>query len=164
MGRFYNNRGKSINILTATNKGNNRRTAFSMRRPSNTTLKNATIYRGNSFLCGPSQANAWNNKASITAQQSCKHAFLTIGDRVFREVRVVELSCQSALGVSQFSVGDGHWNFVVQEELEVGLWTLNAWSEDFICAVVQWYLECDSRSSCVKICCQETDRGSFAGE
>jgi hypothetical protein len=36
MGRFYNNRGMSVNILTATNTGNNRRTAVSMRRPVNT--------------------------------------------------------------------------------------------------------------------------------
>jgi hypothetical protein len=33
MGRFYNNRGMSVNIFTATNTGNNRRTAVSMRRP-----------------------------------------------------------------------------------------------------------------------------------
>jgi hypothetical protein len=33
MGRFNNNRGMSVNILTATNTGNNRRTAVSMRRP-----------------------------------------------------------------------------------------------------------------------------------
>jgi hypothetical protein len=36
MGRFYNNRGMSVNILTETNTGNNRRTAVSMRRPVNT--------------------------------------------------------------------------------------------------------------------------------
>jgi hypothetical protein len=36
MGRFINNRGKFVNILAATNAGNNRRTAVSMRRPVNT--------------------------------------------------------------------------------------------------------------------------------
>jgi hypothetical protein len=36
MGRFYNNSGMSVNILAATNTGNNRRTAVSMRRPVNT--------------------------------------------------------------------------------------------------------------------------------
>jgi hypothetical protein len=36
MGRFYNNRGMSVNILTAMNIDNNRRTAISMRRPVNT--------------------------------------------------------------------------------------------------------------------------------
>jgi hypothetical protein len=36
MGRFYNNRGVSVNILTATNTGNNGRTAVSMRWPVST--------------------------------------------------------------------------------------------------------------------------------
>jgi hypothetical protein len=37
MGRFYNNRGMSINIPTVTNNtDNNRRTAVSMLRPVNT--------------------------------------------------------------------------------------------------------------------------------
>jgi hypothetical protein len=46
------------------------------------------------------------------------------------------------------------------------LWRLTrkVWFEDFMCAVVKWYLECDSHSSCVKIHCQETDRENFAGE
>jgi hypothetical protein len=35
---------------------------------------------------------------------------------------------------------------------------------DFVCAVVQSYLECDSYSSCVKIRCQETDRENFTEE
>jgi hypothetical protein len=64
----------------------------------------------------------------------------------------------------QSSVGDSHEKFVVEEELEVGMWRLNMWIEGFICAVVQWYLECDSYSSCFKIRCQETDREIFAEE
>jgi hypothetical protein len=43
MGSFYNNIGMSVNILAATNTGNNRRTAVSIRRPVNTfLLKNVT--------------------------------------------------------------------------------------------------------------------------
>jgi hypothetical protein len=34
---------------------------------------------------------------------------------------------------------------------EVGLWRLKVWFEVFICTVVQWYLECDGYSYCVKI-------------
>jgi hypothetical protein len=64
---------------------------------------------------------------------------------------------------SQFSVGDSHGKFVV-EELEVGLWRLNVWFEEFMYAVVQWYPECGSYSSCVKIRCQETDKENFAKE
>jgi hypothetical protein len=60
----------------------------------------------------------------------------------------------------QFSVGDSHGTFVVEDEL----WRLNVWFEDFMCAVVQWYVECDSYSSCVKIRCQKTDRENFAEE
>jgi hypothetical protein len=44
------------------------------------------------------------------------------------------------------------------------VWRLNVWIEDFMCAVVQWYLEWDSYSSCVKIRCQETDRENFVQE
>jgi hypothetical protein len=62
------------------------------------------------------------------------------------------------------SVGDIHGKFVVEEELDVGLWRFNVWFEGFTSAVVQWYLECDSYSSCVKIRCQETDRENFAEE
>jgi hypothetical protein len=72
------------------------------------------------------------------------------------EVRGDELSWRySALPVSEVSVGDSHGKFVVEEELEVDLLRFNLWIEDFMCAVVQWYLECDSYSSCVKIRCQE---------
>jgi hypothetical protein len=79
---------------------------------------------------------------------------------VFSVGSVKELSWRkSALQVGQFSVGDSHGKFVVEEELhvEVSLWRFSVWFEDFMCAVVQWYLECDSYSSCVKIRCQETD-------
>jgi hypothetical protein len=68
------------------------------------------------------------------------------------------------LRVSQFSVGDSHGKFVVEEELGVGLWGLNVWFEDVIFVVVQWYLEYDSYSSCVKSRCQETDKENFAEE
>jgi hypothetical protein len=61
---------------------------------------------------------------------------------------------------SQVSVG----KFLVEEELEVGLWRHNLWFEDFMCAVLQWYLECYGYSSCVKIRCQETDRENFTEE
>jgi hypothetical protein len=56
------------------------------------------------------------------------------------------------------SVELSHGKFVVEEELEIGLQILNMWFEDLMCVVVQWYLECDSYNSCVKIRCQETDR------
>jgi hypothetical protein len=70
---------------------------------------------------------------SIARERSCKHAFLTKEDGVFRVVRAEELSWrQSALRVGQFSVGDSHGKFVVEEELEVGLWRLIVWFEDFI--------------------------------
>jgi hypothetical protein len=49
MGRFYNNRGMSVNILAATNTGNSRRTAVSMRRPVNTPLKNVTTIQEKLF-------------------------------------------------------------------------------------------------------------------
>jgi hypothetical protein len=165
MGRFCNNRGMSVNILTAMNTGNNRRTAVSMRRPVNTLLKNVTTIWGKlCFLCGLRQANALN-RTFTPRQRRCKHASLTKEDCVFRGDRAEELSWrQSALRVSQFSVGDSHGKFVVEEELEVSLWKLNVWFEDFMCAVVQWYLECDSYSFYVKIRCQETDRENFAEE
>jgi hypothetical protein len=102
---------------------------------------------------------------SIARQRSCKHAFITKEDGVSHEVRAEELIWkQSALRVSQFSVGDSHGKFVVEEELEVGLRRLNVWIEDFMCAVVQWYLKCDSYSFCVKIRYQETDMETFAEE
>jgi hypothetical protein len=41
-GPFLYNRGMSVNILTAMNTRNNRRTVVSMRRPVNTPLKNVT--------------------------------------------------------------------------------------------------------------------------
>jgi hypothetical protein len=56
----------------------------------------------------------------------------------------------------QLWVGGNHGMLVV-EELEVGLWVFNVRLEDFVCAVVQWYLECDCNSSCVKIHYLETD-------
>jgi hypothetical protein len=122
--RLRNNRGISVNILTATNKGNNRRTNVSMRRPVNIPPLSAwQQYRCNYFLFGPRQVNARKNRVSIARQRSCKHASLTKEDIVFRGVRAEELSWrESALPVSQFSVGDSHGNFVVEEELEVDLW------------------------------------------
>jgi hypothetical protein len=74
MGRFFNNGGIFVNILTARNTGNSRRTAVSMRRPvNNFPLKNvmtiwnallrdtscdwllgySTIQNGRGFLCSP---------------------------------------------------------------------------------------------------------------
>jgi hypothetical protein len=35
---------------------------------------------------------------------------------------------------------------------------------EVMCAVVQWFLECDSYSSCVKIRCQQTGGENFAEE
>jgi hypothetical protein len=55
-----------------------------------------------------------------------------------------------------------HWKFVVEEELETGLWRLDVWFEDFMCVVVQWYLECDSYGSSIKIRCQETESENTA--
>jgi hypothetical protein len=101
---------------------------------------------------------------SVARRRSYKQASLT-EDGVLCGVRAEELSwSQSALRVSQFSVGDSHGKLVVVEELKVGLCRLNVWFEDFMCAVAQWYLECDSYNSCVKIRCQETDRENFAEE
>jgi hypothetical protein len=40
----------------------------------------------------PAEANARNNMMSIARQRSCKRAFLTIEDGVFRGVRAEELS------------------------------------------------------------------------
>jgi hypothetical protein len=40
--RLCNNRGMPVNILTATNTANSRRTVVFMRRPVNTPLKNVT--------------------------------------------------------------------------------------------------------------------------
>jgi hypothetical protein len=126
-------------------------------------LHNNSDNRRNCFLCGPRQTNWRNNRTSTARQRSCKHATLTTEDGVFHGIHEEESSWrQSALPVSQFSVGDSHEKFVVEEELEVDLWRLNMWFEDFMCAVVQWYLECDSYSSHVKICCQEKDRVNFA--
>jgi hypothetical protein len=124
MGRFCNNRGMSINILTAANTDNNRSTAVSMRRTVDTTpLKTWQQYRGNCFLCGTRQANARNNRMSVARQRSFKYTSLTEEDGVFSGVRAEELSWrQSALRVNQFSVRDSHGKFVGEEELEVGLW------------------------------------------
>jgi hypothetical protein len=55
-----------------------------------------------------------------------------------------------------------HEKLVIEEELEVIQQRFNVWFEVFMCAVAQWYLECDSYSSCVKIHCQETDSENFA--
>jgi hypothetical protein len=83
---------------------------------------------------------------------------------VFCGVRAEELYWrQSALRVSQFSVGDNHGKFIVEEKLKIGLWRFNVWIEDFVCAVVQWYLE-GQLFSCVKIRCKETDRETFVEE
>jgi hypothetical protein len=101
----------------------------------------------------------------VARQRSCKHASLTREDGVFRGFHTEDLSwTQSTLRVNQFSIGDSHGKFVVEEELEVSPWRLNVWFEDFMSAVVQLYLECDSYSSCVKIRSQETDRENFAEE
>jgi hypothetical protein len=69
-----------------------------------------------------------------------------------------------ALTVTQFSVGEHRGKFIVEEESEVDLWRLNVWVEDFMCAVVHLYLECNNYSSCVKIHCQETDKENSAEE
>jgi hypothetical protein len=101
MDRLYNNRGMSVNILKATNTGNNRRAVVSIRRPVNTSLKKVTtIKRKVCFLYGQREANAQNNRTSITRQRSCKHAYLTKEDCVFPGVPAEEFSLrQSALRV-----------------------------------------------------------------
>jgi hypothetical protein len=92
MGRFYN-KGMSVNILTATNTGNNKRIAVSMRQPVNTPLKNVTtIERKLCFLCGQLQATVRNCRTSIARQRSCKHASLTKEDGVLRAVSAEEVS------------------------------------------------------------------------
>jgi hypothetical protein len=50
MGRFYNNRWMSVNIIAATNTGNNRRTAVSMRPPVNTFPLNNVVIIANLLL------------------------------------------------------------------------------------------------------------------
>jgi hypothetical protein len=79
------------------------------------------------------QANARNNGTSIARQRNSKYASLAKEGGVFRGIRAEELSWrQSALAVSQFSVGNSHGKFVVEEEFEVGQWGLNVRFEDFI--------------------------------
>jgi hypothetical protein len=115
--RLHNNRGISVNILTAMNTGNNRKTAVCMRRPvNNPRLRTWQQYSGKYFLCGPRQANARNNRTSIARERSCKHAIFTKEDGVFRRVRAEEFSWrQSALRVSQLPVGHSHWKFAVKK-------------------------------------------------
>jgi hypothetical protein len=74
MGSFCNNRGMSVNIITAMNTGNNRRTTVPMRRLVNTPLRTWQHYRGNCFLFGPHQANARKIWTSTARQRSSKHA------------------------------------------------------------------------------------------
>jgi hypothetical protein len=50
MDRFYNNRGISVNIA-ATNTGNNRRIALSVRRPLNNFALTTLQKKGNPLLC-----------------------------------------------------------------------------------------------------------------
>jgi hypothetical protein len=59
-------------------------------------------------------------------------------------------------------VEHSHEKFEVEEELEVSQWEINVWFEDFMSPVVQWYLECDNYSFCVKVRCKETARENFA--
>jgi hypothetical protein len=93
MGRFYNNRGMSVNIIAATNTSNNRRNAFSMRRPVNTPFNNVTTIVGKLvFFAVCAKQNARNNGTSIARQRSCKHLSLTKEDGVFRGVLAEELS------------------------------------------------------------------------
>jgi hypothetical protein len=40
--------------------------------------------------------------------------------------------CDFDFEFSQFSVGDSHGKFIVEEELEVDLWRRKVWLEDFI--------------------------------
>jgi hypothetical protein len=42
----------------------------------------------------------------------------------------------------ELSVEDSHGIFVLEEEFELGLWIINVWIENFMCAVVQWYWKC----------------------
>jgi hypothetical protein len=151
-------------VARLSNNSNNR-TAVSVRRSVNTSFRMLQQYKGNCFLCGPRQAIVRNNRTCIARQRSCKHASLTKEDGLFRGTRAEEFSWrQSALPVSQFPIGDSHGKFVAEEKLEVDLWILNVWSEDLMCSVVHWYLECDSYSFCVKIRYKETDRKTFAEE
>jgi hypothetical protein len=101
---------------------------------------------GNGLLNAFPLKQTCNHRTYIARQRNCKHASLTTEVGVFRVVREEELS----------------WR---QSVLQVRSWrrirSRRVWSEDFICAVVQRYLECDSYSSCVKIRCQETDTEIF---
>jgi hypothetical protein len=84
MGRFYNNRGMLVNILTGTNTANNRRTArFYATVGKRLTLRTRKQHKKKLlFICGPRQENARNKRMSIARQQSCKRAFLTVTLRV----------------------------------------------------------------------------------
>jgi phage terminase large subunit GpA-like protein len=117
--------------------------------------QHAAIWRKLCFLCGLRQANKWNSRTSVARQQSCKHASLTIENDVFHGIHAEELSWRQSMLQVQFSVGDSHGMFTIEERL-------NTWSEYVMCAVVQWYLGYDSYSLCVKICCQKMDRENFA--
>jgi hypothetical protein len=121
MGHFYNNRGISVSILTATN-----------RRTAPSSLRRWQLC----FLCILCLANAWNNRTSTARQRSCKHASLT-KDGVFRKVRAEELSWrQSALRVESLLGRRQPRKFVV-EELEVGLWRQRMnWKVHICCSAV----------------------------
>jgi hypothetical protein len=131
-GRFYNNRGMSVNILSNEYRQQQKNCRLYAAAGKHSPLRLWQQYRGNCFLCGLRQANAQNNRTSIARQQSCKHASLTEEDGIFHGGHAEELSWRpSALWVSQFSVGDSHGKFVVEEELEIVLWRLNMWFEGF---------------------------------
>jgi hypothetical protein len=121
MGRFYNNRGMSVNILTAMNTGNNRRTAVSVRRPVNShppPLRRWQQYRGNCVFYAVCAKQTHRIIGQLLPGNEAVNTSLTKEDIVFRGVRAEELSwSQLALRVSQYSVGDGHRKFAVEEEL-----------------------------------------------
>jgi hypothetical protein len=88
---------------------------------------------GRTGLCNPLLGNGSVNTFPRIGPCYESGDFINNRDGVFRGVRAEELSWrQLALRVNQFSVGDSNGKFVVEEELEVGLWSLNVWWEDFI--------------------------------
>jgi hypothetical protein len=97
-------------------------------------VQHATIYEavfsmssepssgGTAGLCNPVLGNGSVNTFPRVGPWYESGDVITNIDGVFRGVRAEQLSLrQSAPRVSQFSVGDSHGKFVVEEELEVDL-------------------------------------------
>jgi hypothetical protein len=84
---------------------------------------------------------------------------------LFETVELEVPACQDA----RMGIELRNWGFGIIKCRSVQTWKsasgrLSVWFEDFMCGVLQWYLECDIYSSCVKIRCQETDSENVVKE